>query len=65
MPVILEIRTKSGKTDRIKLPVEIWKRNRSWTFLYPSIEEILSVVSDPDRVLPDHNPTNDTWRSGK
>jgi hypothetical protein len=63
MPVILEISTKSGKTDRIKLPVEIWERNTSWTFLYPSTEEILSVISDPDHVLPDHNPENNTWKS--
>jgi len=63
MPVILEIRTQSGKTDRVKLPVEIWQRNSSWTFLYPSTEEIVSVTSDPDHVLPDHNSGNDIWRS--
>ncbi len=63
MPVILEIKTKSGKVDRIKLPVEIWQRNTSWTFQYPSTEEIVSVISDPDHVLPDHNSTNDAWLS--
>jgi len=65
MPVILQITTKSGKTDRVKLPVEIWQRNSSWTFLYPSTEEITSVASDPDHVLPDHNSINDVWRSNK
>jgi Peptidase family M1 domain len=63
MPVILEIKTKSGKTERIKLPVEIWERNVRWTFLYPSTEEIESVTSDPDKVLPDCNSDNDVWRS--
>ncbi len=61
MPVILEIKTVSGKTDRIKLPVEIWERNSSWTFKYPSTEELQSVTYDPDKVLPDINPDNNVW----
>lgn len=62
MPCILEIKTISGKKERIKLPVEIWERNSKWTFLYPSIEEIASITSDPDQVLPDCNSDNDVWR---
>ncbi|MCS3734857.1 M1 family metallopeptidase [Mucilaginibacter dorajii] len=61
MPVILEIKTKSGKVERMKLPVEIWERNASWTFKYPSTEEIDSVTYDPDKVLPDYNPDNNVW----
>lgn len=61
MPVILEVKTVSGKTDRIKLPVEIWERNSSWTFKYPSTEDIQSVTYDPDKVLPDFNPDNNVW----
>jgi len=61
MPVILEIKTVSGKTDRVKLPVEIWERNSSWTIKYPSTEEIQSVTYDPDKVLPDINPDNNVW----
>jgi aminopeptidase N len=62
MPVILEIKTKSGKTERVKLPVEIWERYASWTFKYPSTEEIESVTYDPDNVLPDYNPDNNVWK---
>jgi hypothetical protein len=62
MPVILEIKMKSGKTDRVKLPVEIWERNTSWVFKYPSTEEIESVTYDPDKVLPDYNPANNAWK---
>lgn len=62
MPVILEIKTKGGKVDRIKLPVEIWERYASWTFKYPSIEEIESVTYDPDKVLPDYNQDNNVWK---
>jgi hypothetical protein len=63
MPVILEIKTKSGKTDRVHFPVEIWERFASWTFKYPSTEEIESVTYDPDHVLPDYNPENNVWKS--
>jgi len=65
MPFILEIKTKSGKIDRVKLPAEIWQRNTSWTFKYPSSEEIESVVSDPDHVFPDHNSSNNTWKTSQ
>jgi hypothetical protein len=61
MPVILEIRTKSGKVNRLKLPVEVWERNARFTFNYPSTEEITSIVSDPDKVFPDSNPANNIW----
>ncbi|MFM6954432.1 MAG: M1 family metallopeptidase [Sphingobacteriaceae bacterium] len=63
MPVILEIKTKSGKKDRVTLPVEIWQRNTSWTFKYPSTEELESVSSDPDHKLPDYNSSNDVWKA--
>ncbi|MBS1620857.1 MAG: M1 family metallopeptidase [Bacteroidetes bacterium] len=62
MPVILEIKMKSGKTDKVKLPVEIWERNTSWVFKYPSTGEIESVTYDPDKVLPDFNPANNVWK---
>ena len=61
MPVVLEVKLKSGKTDRIKLPVEIWERNKKWTFRYPSTEEIQSVTYDPDHVFPDYNAENNVW----
>lgn len=61
MPVVLEVKLKSGKTDRIKLPVEIWERFSSRTFKYPSTEEIQSVTYDPDNVFPDYNPDNNVW----
>lgn len=61
MPVILEIRTKSGKVNRLKLPVEVWERNARFTFNYPSTEEIISIISDPDKVFPDSNPANNIW----
>lgn len=65
MPVVLEIKTKSGKVSRLKLPVEIWQKNVDWTFKYNSIEEIESVVLDPDHVFPDSNESNNSWKAAK
>ena len=65
MPVILDIKTKSGKISRIKLPVEIWQKNVDWTFKYNSTEEIQSLVLDPDHVFPDCNESNNSWKSIK
>ncbi len=65
MPVIMDIKTKSGKITRIKLPVEIWQKNVDWTVKHNSTEEIESIVIDPDHVFPDCNEGNNTWKSGK
>ena len=64
MPVILDIITVSGKITRVKLPVEIWQRNKSWSFKHNSTEEIESIVLDPDHVFPDSNEDNNSWKSG-
>lgn len=63
MPVILDIKTKSGKINRLKLPVEIWQRNVDWTFKYDSNEEIESIILDPENVFPDCNESNNKWTS--
>lgn len=65
MPVIMDIKTKSGKVTRLKLPVEIWQKNVDWTFKHNSTEEIESVVLDPDHVFPDCNESNNAWKSSK
>lgn len=65
MPVILDIKTKSGKISRIKLPVEIWQKNVDWSFKYNSTEEIESIIIDPDHVFPDCNESNNIWKSAK
>src|ERR1041384_5225185 len=36
MPVDLKITQQNGKTETIHLPVNIWQRNGTWTFKYPS-----------------------------
>lgn len=61
LPILAEITTVGGNKTRIKLPVEVWERNTTWTFKVPTTEVIESVVLDPDKVLPDVNPANNTW----
>ena len=61
MPVTVEIKTKSGKVSTIKLPVEIWERNDSWTFNSNTTEEIDTITLDPENVFPDINTTNNLW----
>jgi len=63
MPVVIDIKTKSGKVSRVKLPVEIWQKNVNWTFKHNSNEEIEIVTIDPDHVFPDYNESNNTWKS--
>ena len=65
MPVVLEIKTKSGTISRVQLPVEIWQRNTSWSFKHASTEEIDTITLDPDQALPDTNTTNNVWSSEK
>ncbi|RYY20450.1 MAG: hypothetical protein EOP41_09035 [Sphingobacteriaceae bacterium] len=61
LPVTAAITEANGKTSTIKLPVEIWQRGGSWTFQYPSTSKINLVVLDPEHVLPDIDPDNNTF----
>jgi hypothetical protein len=61
MPIILQMTTKSGKKNIVKIPVDVWMKNTSWLVRYPTTEEITEVVIDPDKVLPDGNPDNNKW----
>ncbi|WP_442590136.1 M1 family metallopeptidase [Pedobacter sp. AW31-3R] len=61
MPIILQVKLQSGKTDTIRIPVDVWMRNKSWAIDYTTTEELLSVELDPDKVTPDINSTNNTW----
>jgi hypothetical protein len=62
MPIILGVETQSGKKDIVKLPVDVWMRNTSWTVHYPTTEEVTSVTLDPNHELPDSNAANNTWK---
>lgn len=61
MPIILQVKTKSGKTETLKVPVDVWMKNTSWLVRYPTTEEIVEVTIDPEKLLPDGNPDNNKW----
>lgn len=63
MPIILQVKTKSGKTETIKVPVDVWMKNTSWLVRYPTTEEVVEVTIDPDKLLPDGNPDNNKWNA--
>ncbi|WP_366187536.1 M1 family metallopeptidase [Flavobacterium ovatum] len=63
LPVVLDIKTKSGKITRVNLPVEIWQKNKQWSFKQNTTEEIESIILDPDHVFPDYNVSNNIWSS--
>ncbi|GGH19652.1 M1 family metallopeptidase [Sphingobacterium alkalisoli] len=63
MPVEIEATTESGKKITVKLPVEIWERNRRWTFKIASTEKLTILKLDPRNVFPDINPENNTWNT--
>jgi hypothetical protein len=61
MPIILGIKTKSGKTDLVKVAADVWMKNTSWVVRYPTTEEVVEVVLDPQQTLPDSNADNNKW----
>jgi hypothetical protein len=61
LPVTIFIKEENGKTATIKLPVEIWQRGGVWTFPYKSTSRIVVATIDPDHLLPDINPENNSF----
>ncbi len=65
MPVTLKIVQQNGKTDTVRLPVEIWEKGGKYTLRFNSTVPLKKVVVDPNEMLPDVNTENNTWTSGK
>ncbi|MCW3466600.1 M1 family metallopeptidase [Chitinophaga nivalis] len=63
MPVVIAIQDEKGKTDTVRLPVEIWQRGCTWTFRYPSAAPLTKVEIDPAGHFPDIHPENNTWKA--
>jgi hypothetical protein len=64
MPVDLKITQANGTTEIVHLPVNIWQRGSTWTFIYPSTTTITNLEIDPDHQLSDVDRKNNVW-SGK
>lgn len=50
MPVFMEVTTESGQTTRITIPVEVWQRNKSWDYVFPSSEKLVKVELIPKKI---------------
>ncbi|WP_259065728.1 M1 family metallopeptidase [Mucilaginibacter sp. X4EP1] len=61
LPVTIAIKEENGHTGRVNLPAEIWERGDTWTFSYKSTSKISVATIDPDHVLPDFNPENNSF----
>lgn len=61
MPVTVEVKETSGKTSRVKLPVEVWEHGATWKFFFNSTDKVSKVTIDPDKTLPDINKGNNSW----
>ena len=62
MPVTMGYETVSGKKGIIKLPVEIWNNTTTWKVKLPTTEKLANVVIDPNKILPDMNFSNNSWK---
>jgi hypothetical protein len=63
MPVIISYETKSGTKGTLKLPVEVWNNTATWDVKLPTTEELKTVVIDPDKIFPDMNFSNNSWKA--
>lgn len=62
MPMAVEITTADGHKIVETFPVEIWEYQNSFVFKTKTLKEIRSIVIDPDKVFPDVNRVNNTWK---
>ena len=63
MPVTISYETTTGTKGTIKLPVEIWNNTAVWKVKLPTTERLVSVIIDPNKVLPDINFSNNSWKA--
>jgi hypothetical protein len=62
MPLELEVTYQDGSTERIDLPVDVWRNNElTFTKGFFSSEALSKVVLDPDEAYADIDRSNNTW----
>lgn len=63
MPIYLQYTTASGKTEMVKVPVEVWQSNTRWIVKLHTTEKLKTVTLDPEHVFLDSNPANNNWKA--
>ncbi|HUZ59019.1 MAG TPA: M1 family metallopeptidase [Hanamia sp.] len=63
MPIYLQDVTESGKTEMVKIPVEVWQNGNTWIQKLDTNEKLKSVTIDPNHIFPDVDTDNNMWVS--
>jgi len=62
MPLQLDITLDDGTIRKVRLPVDVWRRNeKSFTYGFFTDKDVVKVVVDPDEVFADVNRDNNSW----
>ncbi len=61
MPAELALTFPGGRTEVVKLPVDMWNPGRRFTYRYRGKDVPAAVQLDPRGVLPDVDRANDRW----
>jgi hypothetical protein len=62
LPVIVQVNFQDGSSTRVKLPVETWLQKTTYTLNVDSKQPIVSVIVDPDHVVPDNDRSNNEFK---
>ncbi|MGB5674558.1 MAG: M1 family metallopeptidase [Gemmatimonadota bacterium] len=62
MPIIMDVEYESGRTQRVDLPVDVWRYDEK-EFLYGFFadEPVVRLLLDPDEELADIDTDNNLW----
>ncbi|MHA4807015.1 M1 family metallopeptidase [Flavitalea flava] len=63
LPTTLELVRKDGSKERISVPVETWLQSGTHVLRLPGGQALSTVTLDPDKLLPDGNRANDSWKA--
>ena len=62
MPLIADFTYSDGSIERIKYPVQVWRKNENeMKKVLVTDKEIISIVVDPDQETADIDPSNNSW----
>ena len=63
MPIYISYETVTGEKGSLKMPVEIWNNTALFKMKLPTKEKLSNVTIDPDKVFPDVNFANNSWKA--
>lgn len=63
LPNVVQVNFQDGTSKRVPLPAETWLSKAEYTFTLNSRQPVVSVVLDPDHLIPDNNRSNDILKN--